>query len=215
MTSVTIKNAVRIWDYFSSFNSYASSDAIVVCCSYDLRICDYACSLLRDGVAAKLVFSGNSGNWTRHLWDKPEAHVFSERAAAVGVDPAQIVVEDQATNIGENIRNARHLLPDARTVTFVTKPNTILRVRLTVPIQWPGITFYTACPRFSFPQDVSNVIGLIGVISEMVGDLERIAKYPELGYQIPHVLPPEIVKSWDYLIQKGFTHHLLSAKRPD
>jgi len=215
MTSETIKNAARIWDYFCSFNSCALSDAIVVCCSYDLRICDYACSLLKDGVAGKLVLSGNSGNWTRHLWDKPEAHVFNERAVALGVDPAQIVFEDRATNIGENIRYTRYLLPAARTVTFVTKPNTILRVRLTVPIQWSGVGFYTACPQFSFPEEVSNVIGLLGIISEMVGDVERILKYPELGYQTPHELPPEVVQSWEYLIRKGFTHHLLPDNRPD
>jgi len=215
MKTDTITHAKQIWDYLRSFGCCAPSDAIVVCCSYDLRICDFACSLLKDGMADKLLFSGNSGNWTRHLWEEPEAHVFFKRAKANGVDPTKILVEDRATNIGENVFNTRQLMPDAQTITFVTKPNTILRVRLTATIQWPEITIHTACPQFSFPEEVSNVIGLLGVISEMVGDVERIMKYPELGYQAPHELPTEIVQSWKYLIKKGFTHHLMLSNKPD
>ena len=41
MQTPTLKNARILWDYLSSFKAVAPSDAIVVCCSYDLRVCDY------------------------------------------------------------------------------------------------------------------------------------------------------------------------------
>lgn len=210
MTSSTMKQARRIWDYLASFNDPAPSDAIVVCCSYDLRVCDHACRLLRESLAPRILFSGKSGNWTEHLWDRTEAAVFRDRAIAQGIDPDCILIENEATNIGENLAFSKRLLPEVKTVTFVTKPNTILRVKLTAPLQWPGITTHVACPLLQFPEEISNVVGILGVIHEMVGDLQRIEAYPMRGYQVEHALPTEILESRDYLVAHGFTRHLMS-----
>ena len=179
-------------------------DAIVVCCSYDLRVCDYACGLIQQGLAARLVLTGRSGRWTRHLWAVPEARIFAERALANGIDPAQIDLEEQAANFGENIAFVREAFPQLRRVTFVTKPNSVLRVALTVPVQWPQVTAWIDAPPLAFPQDVSNVIGVWGVIHEMVGDIDRVLQYPALGFQKPHALPAPILQSWQYLIAAGF-----------
>jgi len=210
LTSQTATHAKRIWDYLASFSSPARSDVIVLCCSYDLRICDYACGLLRSGLAPKLVFTGKSGNWTQHLWDRPEAQMFRDRALANGVEASQLLTEEEASNIGENIAFTRKLIPDARTVTFVTKPNTILRVKLTAPLQWPDINAHVACPEFRFPEDVSNVIGVFGVIHEMVGDIQRIVTYPEKGFQVAHEIPEDILESWQHLLKQGFDRHMLA-----
>lgn len=209
MDSPTIATAQRLWDYLSASRSHAPCEAVVVCCSYDLRVCDYACNLIQQGVAPLLILSGKTGNWTRHLWAPPEAHVFRERALQNGVAPDVILVEEQATNFGENIAFVRRLAPALQRVTFVTKPNSILRVRLTVPIQWPGVTAFVDAPPLRFPDEVSNVVGILGVIDEMVGDVDRIRKYPALGYQTPHELPAEILDSWQYLKEAGFKNHLL------
>lgn len=206
-------HAKLIWDYLASHSDPAECDAIVVCCSYDLRVCDYACELVKRSLAPIVVFSGNTGNWTEHLWDIPEAEVFAERALANGVSETSILRELNATNIGENVAFSRKLLPEAETVTFVTKPNTILRVGLTAPVQWPGVRANLACPPFSFPDGVSNVIGLFGVINEIVGDIQRIMEYPQLGYQIQHELPADVIESWEYLVEAGFTLHTMESKK--
>jgi len=210
MQSQVIVNAKVIWDYLASFNQAGSSDAIVVCCSYDLRVCDYACELAQKLQVPQIVFSGNTGNWTGHLWDAPEAQVFKERALKEnGFNPTLVLTEEKATNIGENIAFSKELLPEAKVVTFITKPNTILRVKLTVPLHWQDITAYTSCPQFSFPDEVSHIIGVFGVISEMVGDIQRIIKYPGLGFQIHHDLPENVLAAHKYLVNEGFTHHLM------
>ena len=209
MSSEIINNAKLIWDYLASFHQVGNADAIVVCCSYDLRICDYACELMKETETPQLLFSGNTGNWTRQLWDQPEAQVFKARALENGIDPAFIITEERATNIGENIAFSKKLLPDAKIVTFITKPNTILRVKLTVPVHWRTITSFTACPQFSFPEDVSNIVGLFGVINEMVGDIQRILAYPALGYQAPHYLPETVLVAYESLKNEGFTTHLM------
>ncbi|MEM9396640.1 MAG: YdcF family protein, partial [Pseudomonadota bacterium] len=84
-----------------------------------------------------------------------------------------------------------------------------LRVMLTAQAQWPEVKAFVTCPDIVFPDDVSNVVGILGVINEMVGDLERVQKYPELGFQVPHSLPDEIMDAWNYLIGQGFTEHLM------
>lgn len=207
--SKTIAEAAVLWDYMSSFKAAAPCDAVVVCCSYDLRVCDYACELSGAGLAPRLVLSGKTGNWTRHLWTRTEAEVFRERALQNGVAPSALVLEDRSTNFGENVTFTRALLPDARAITFVTKPASVLRVKLTADVQWPGIQRFVSAPDLRFPDDVSPVVGLFGIINEMVGDVERVLRYPALGFQSPHEFPQRVLDAWEYLKQQGFTHHLM------
>src|ERR1700749_12762 len=110
MTTAVLQHAQRLWTYMAAERARESADAIVVCCSYDLRVCDYACDLLKQNLAPRLVMSGKTGNWTRHLWDEPEAKVFCDRALANGIAPEKILLELQATNFGENIAFVRRLL---------------------------------------------------------------------------------------------------------
>lgn len=213
MKSETLTHAAVLWDYLSSFRSAATADAIVVCCSYDLRVCDHACSLIKEGMASTLVLSGNTGHWTRHIWEQPEAVIFADRAVNNGVLPSKIVIEDRSTNFGENISFSRALLPKARSVVFVTKPAAVLRVLLTVKAQWSSVEAHVSCPSLIFPDEVSNIVGVLGAIDEMVGDIERILEYPKRGYQIPHELPAHVLTSWQYLLESGFTGHLMSTPR--
>ena len=208
MRTKTLESASVLWEYMASFRTVTRCDAIVVCCSYDLRVCDYACSLIESNPAGTLVLSGRSGNWTRHLWNVPECQVFRERAIRNGVSADRILLEDRATNLGENVRFSRELLATATTATFVTKPSTVLRLKLTIEAQWPDIEAHVTCPEIRFPDEVCNAVGIIGVIQEMVGDVQRIQRYPQRGYQAPHRLPAHVLDAWNYLIHQGFVHHL-------
>ena len=211
MTTATLHHAARLWEYLSRREKPRRSDAIVVCCSYDLRVGDHACDLFMAGLAPRLVFSGNTGNWTRHIWSRPEAHIFRDRAIERGVPEQAILMEDRATNFGENIGLTRAMLPDLRSAIFVTKPCSVLRVALTIPVQWPEISASVDAPSLRFPDEASPVVGVLGVIAEMVGDIHRIIEYPALGYQVAHGLPLEIEQSWRALIAAGFDAHMLRA----
>ncbi len=118
-------------------------------------------------------------------------------------------MERNATNFGENITFAKALIPQAKTVTFVSKPNSLLRVKLTAEVQWPEVNALVSCPEIKFPAEISNIIGVWGVINEMVGDIERIQKYPDMDFQAEHCLPDKILQNWNYLVEQGFTFHLM------
>jgi uncharacterized SAM-binding protein YcdF (DUF218 family) len=207
ISASVIRQARELWDYMSSPNSIFRADAIVVCCSYDLRVCDHACRLLEAGYAETLVLSGDRGNWTRELWDRPEALIYRDRALKKGIDPKRIITEEKARNLGENIGLSRKLLPEARRIILVSKPNTLLRLRLTCERGWPGVESRCSAPPLRFPEDASPVIGLPGLIHEMVGDIQRIQEYPAKGFQSPHDLPPEILRAYRTLRDYGFDHH--------
>ena len=211
MDTTTIQKANKLWNYLSHNDQPEPTDAIVVCCSYDLRVCDHACKLIKSGLSNRLVVSGSTGNWTKHIWTKKEAIIFAERARDNGIDANQFTLESKATNFGENIGFTKKLLPDLRSATFVSKPNSLLRVKLTLEAQWPEIKSRVSSPLIEFPHQVSNVVGILGVIHEMVGDIERIQKYPAKGYQTAHELPQDILDAYQYLIDQGFTHHMMSG----
>ncbi len=210
LNTETLIKAAEIWEYMSAVKSRSKSDAIVICCSYDLRVCDHACDLINEGLSETLVISGKSGNWTRQIWKEPEFQIFYERAISNGISEAQILVESKATNFGENVSFSRGLIPDAKTVTFVSKPNSLLRVKLTAEVQWPEVNVHVSCPEIAFPAEVSNIIGVWGVINEVVGDVERIQKYPKSGFQAKHSIPGNIITNWNFLVEQGFTYHLLT-----
>ncbi|AXI59658.1 YdcF family protein [Pseudomonas kribbensis] len=208
----TLRHATVLWNFLGAGRQHNDCELIVVCGSYDLRVCDYACQLLKKGVAPHLLFTGNTGNWTKHLWERTEADIFAQRAMIQGVSPDQFTLESRATNFAENIAFARELFPDVRRATFLTKPNSIRRVALTLPVQWPGLEAWVDAPSFGFPGEVSNLIGVLGLIDEMVGDIHRIMVYPSLGFQAEQVIPEEVEAAWCYLIEQGFDHHLIKGR---
>lgn len=210
--TLTLQHASVLWQFLGAGRQHSACEVIVVCGSYDLRVCDYACQLLKDGVAPHLLFTGNTGNWTKHLWARTEADIFAQRALAQGVTAAQFTLETRATNFAENIAFARALFPDVRRATFLTKPNSIRRVALTLPVQWPDLEAWVDAPSFRFPDDVSNLIGVLGLIDEMVGDVHRIMVYPALGFQVEQAIPDEVQVAWRYLVEQGFDHHLIKGR---
>lgn len=205
----TLEHATILWNFLSYGRQHQACELIIACGSYDLRVCDYACELLDKGVAAHLLFTGNTGNWTRHLWDNTEAEMFAQRALELGVSPEQFSLETHATNFAENIAFSRAMFPEIKRATFLTKPNSIRRVSLTIPTQWPELEAWIDSPNYSFPEQISNKIGVLGVIDEMVGDVQRIMLYPQMGFQIHQVIPKDVEESWKYLIDQGFDRHLI------
>ncbi|WP_199731058.1 YdcF family protein [Aquitalea sp. FJL05] len=183
--------------------------------AYDLRVVDHAVGLLQRGVAPRMLISGNTGNWTRDLWSKPEVEVFAERALQLGISRQQLLLEPRAGNFAENLAFSRALCPDARSVTFVTKPNSIRRVMQTQPVQWPDISYSVDAPDFAFPWEVSNMVGVFGLIEEMVGDIHRLLRYPQLGYQTAVSIPDTVLLAWQQLIAQGFNRQLLPGSALD
>ncbi|MBU8543115.1 MULTISPECIES: YdcF family protein [Roseomonadaceae] len=187
------------------------ADLIVCLGSYDTRVAVHAAGLARRHPAARVICTGRDGNWTRGRWPATEAEVFAGIMLDHGVAPGRITLEPRATHIGENIAFARALSAwwQVAQAVFVTKPQTILRVRHTLPVQWPGLAARVDAPPLGFDAYVTDADFRHRLVNEMVGDIDRLIAYPALGFQTPCEVPAPIRAARDLLKANGFTEHAL------
>ena len=202
-----------LWNYHRVVGPLAPADVIVGLGSYDLRVARWCAGLLQRDLAPGLVFTGAHGNWTRGRWSRSEAEVFADEAVANGAQREQILLETQATNIGENLRLTKALLAEhgrhANRIIVVTKPQTLRRVVATAPVFWPEVFLIPSCPDHDFAEQPTTEHSLDDLINEMVGDVQRMIEYPRLGYQVPQETPSEVLAAYQELATRGHTRHLL------
>jgi len=202
-----------LWNYHHLGHQPMEADCILGLGSYDIRVAEYCVDLYKKKLAPIIVFSGNVGNWTKNLFKVSEAQTFGECAMKNGVPKANILIEDKATNIGENISLTRQLLDQKQipiaNLIIVTKPNTQRRAYATVKKMWPEVNAIILSPHLTFDKQPTEFRSQADIINEMVGDLQRIKLYPQRGYQIAQDISDEVWQAYFELIERGYTQHLM------
>lgn len=148
------------------------------------------------------------------LWTLPEADIFRDVAVGRGVPRGRILLERESTNTGQNVRNTHRLLSllgvSPSSVLLVQKPYMERRTFATFLAQWPGrknrsspdvIVTSPDVSLFDYPND--DVGSLTDVISVMLGDMQRIFVYGELGFQTKQEVPKAVEDAFDYLKGTG------------
>jgi uncharacterized SAM-binding protein YcdF (DUF218 family) len=205
--------ARRIWNYHHLDLPLEPADCIVGLGSYDLRVAERCADLYGEGWGPMIIFSGYLGNWTKLMWDESEAGIFAKHAIARGVPAGKIRLEEKSTNIGENIRFTRALLQAdglrPKSITFVSKPSTERRILATCQKLWPEMKIGITSPRIDLEEQMRNGIQE-NLIHEMVGDIQRIKVYPDLGFQVRHEIPDDVWGAYERLVSLGFDRHLIT-----
>ena len=207
----------RIWNYHQLGHALVRSDAILVLCSHDTSVAEYAAQLFLDAWAPLLIFSGGAGAITRRLFTEAEADRFAAIAIGLGVPADRIIVENQSSNTGENVQFTRDLLAaraiDARSFILVQKPYMERRTFATFRKVWPEPSICVTSPRVSLDQYLTRyaneALSADDVISIMVGDLQRIHLYPGKGFQIPQPIPDDVWVAFRELVAAGYDRHLV------
>jgi len=206
--------AQTLWSYHRLGQRPGPVDAIVGLGSYDLRVADRCVELWLQGLAPWLVFSGARGNWTEGL-EGTEAALFAGRARSLGLDPDRILEEDRSTNLGQNVTLTLGLLEGrglARgRLLLVTKPNTERRALATALRLAPEVSWSVTSPDTRLEGPYAPGRSFEALVDEMVGDLERILRYPALGFQVEQPVPDEVRAAWEALKAQGFTRHLMKG----
>jgi uncharacterized SAM-binding protein YcdF (DUF218 family) len=208
----------RVWRYHHMNHELQKSDLIVVLCSHDTIVAERGARLFLDGWAPLLVFTGGLGVITRHLWSDPEAERFARIAVGMGVPADRILIENRATNTGENVAFTRDLLAsrglDPETLILVQKPYMERRTFATFQKVWPGKSVRVTSPQLSmddyFARYSHQSLTVDDVISIMVGDLQRIREYPARGFQIPQDIPDDVSDAYNELVRAGYDKHLMT-----
>jgi uncharacterized SAM-binding protein YcdF (DUF218 family) len=209
--------ASQIWDYHKLDQPLELADAILVLCSHDERVAERSVELFQGGWAPLVIFSGGAGAITKQLWSEPEADRFARIAMNAGLPQEKIIIENQSSNTGENIRFTKQLLVDLnldlQKFILVQKPYMERRSYATFRKLWPEKDVLVTSPQIGFDEYLANysnsALSKVEVISIMVGDLQRIRIYPARGYQIEQHVPAEVQAAYDELVAAGFTKHLI------
>jgi uncharacterized SAM-binding protein YcdF (DUF218 family) len=222
--------AQKIWDYHHLNHALEKCDLILALGSNDLRVAEYATDLYLQGWAPLLMFSGNAGVLTRERFCKPEAEIFAEIARQRGVPECAILIEAESTNTGENVIFSRRLLESKgihkfggesggkdgekwpESLILVQKPYMERRAYATFLNFWPGKRVIAASPPIPFseyPIEGAENLPRDLVINIMVGDLQRIAVYPQKGFQIPQEIPADVWEAFEKLVALGYNKRLI------
>ncbi len=65
-------------------------------------------------------------------------------------------------------------------------------------------------PNIPFEEQLNGGIG-DNLIHELVGDIQRIKVYPELGFQLPQDIPDVVWRAYETLISLRYDKHLLAG----
>jgi len=189
------------------------ADCLLVMGSHDLRVAEYGAQLYLDGWAPLIVCSGGLGNHTHNLWDESEARKYAQIVLQMGVPAEKILLEEESTNTGENIVFSRRLLQsksiDPPSILMVHKPYMERRSLATFQKLWPGKEARVSSPSLAMAEYPNDVISMEEMINIMVGDFQRILLYPQKEFQVEQPLTEEALKSFQSLVQRGYTQHLI------
>jgi uncharacterized SAM-binding protein YcdF (DUF218 family) len=201
-------DALLLWEYHRLGHALRRCDAAVGLGSHDLGVATYAAKLFHRGLYPVIVFTGGSTPTTRDRFPRGEAVHFRERALALGVPDAAILVDPDATNTGANIVNSRALLAAAgyrpESLLLISKPYAERRSYATVRRLWPEVEVVCTSMPLEFDEYVQSIGDERLAIDMMIGDLQRIIEYPARGFTVTQDVPPEVVAVYERLYAAGF-----------
>lgn len=202
-----------VWEYHHVSHPLAPADAILVLGSHDTRVAERGAELFLQGYAPLIVFSGHLGSLTSGIWTRPEAEIFADVAAALGVPRERMLIEPRSTNTGENVSFCRALLAErgirARRAIAVQKPYMERRTLATFQARWPELDVRVTSPQIDLDAYPNEQITREDVIHIMVGDLQRLMLYAEKGWSNPQALPDDVMDAFQGLVGAGYTRRLL------
>ena len=212
------KLAQKIWDYHNIRQYLEKADLIFVLCSNDLRVAEYVSELYHCGWAPYILFSGgvaHQNDLLKTSWNMAEADKFAQIAMEKGVPKKKILIENKATNTGENFHLSYELLKEKKIahkkIIIAQKPYMLRRAYATFMKQWPGEKgdVVLTSPPLTFQDYPNETISKDNLINIIVGDVERIKIYPEMGFQISQDIPDDVWQAYEELVSLGYTKHLV------
>ncbi|MCY4071355.1 MAG: YdcF family protein [Chloroflexi bacterium] len=205
-----------IWDYMLVGQRLRCADCIFMLGSYDIRVADYAIDLFQKSYAPHLLFSGGVVQRNEALgvfWDLPEADYFARHALALGVPAERILVENRASNTGENFLCARDLLRrkglDFTSFILVQKPFMERRVLATAQMLWRDFDFVVTSPPISCADYLNGDLPREALIQYIVGDFQRVKVYGDKGFQMPQPIPDRVWDAFEQLCALGYDERLV------
>src|ERR1700677_4948163 len=131
-----------IWEYHHLHQELAPADIILCFTSLDLSVPKYVAELYKKGLAPEILVSGKNAVADTQAtdWGMTEAEKFTEVMVENGVPREKIMVEKEAMNSGDNVKNSYELLKKLgkipKRIILVQKPTMERRAAATFKNFW-------------------------------------------------------------------------------
>lgn len=205
--------AKNIWNYLAQAYPVKPSDFMLVLGSSDLNVARYAARFWMKKFVDYVVISGGLGKLTKSMWLVSEASKFAQIMVESGVPEAKILLEEKATNTGENIVNSKKIITSlglsCETGILITKPYMNRRAFNTAAKQWPEVDWTVSSENIDFESYLRKQADPNKFINIMVGDLQRIKIYADKGFQVEEHIPENVWESFCMLVHLGFDEYLV------
>ena len=206
-----LRSALVLWDYLCLDAAPEAADCIFVMGGHDKGVAQHAARLYRQGVAPVVAVSGGIVNPPSMLErggvQASEAEELAEVLIAGGVPPEMALLENRATNSGENFRFTDQLFAERGlaidSAVIVTKPYCERRAIATARKNWPARVTTIGAHRRSFYDYLQTRIPLERVLSMMVGEVDRLRTYGERDFIAPTTVPSAVLASAETLRRDG------------
>lgn len=220
MNNALLENIRILWDYLLYEGELEKSDIIIGFGSNDISVANRATKLFNDGWSNKLLFTGGLGKGTDGVFAKSEADLFKEIAIQNGVSEEKIIVENQSKNSGENISFSKNLLKrnniQVKKAIIVHQPNMGRRIFAALKKQWPEIEPIIAPSNISLESYIEGLeksgVSEYEIISNIVGDFQRIDLFAKKGFQIVQLIPDDTKIAYRSLCDLGYTKYVIDEE---
>lgn len=190
----------------------ATADCVIVLGSKYLDVARFAGELCARHGYPVVVFSGNRGRNTTDL-PSTEAETFERIARPFLPAATKVLLETRATNTGDNIRFSLRLLAEqaieARDFLLIQNPTMTRRALTTFAQEVPGTKVTCISPDRGYDDYLAPSAEARSFIDDMVGNLQRILVYPDLGYQVAQQVPETVLSAYHFLLSRGFDRQML------
>ena len=217
-----IKILEEIWNYMKLDMKIEKSDLILGCGCANLNIPIKCAELLKNNYADNILFSGGLGKITVDSFDKTEAEKYREIAIEQGIDKNKIFIENKSTNTGDNFRFSLKVIEkyNIKSDKIIIVHNNLSQRRTLsaakaimknkkLVITSPNRTFSQFIERLNNETEEQEK----NIISVIVGDIQRIIIFPQLGWQLENDVPEQIVEDYYKLKNMGYTKYIFTKEK--
>lgn len=214
MTSEQIMaDAQTLWDYHQLGHELRPTDIAIGLGSHDIGVAEHTADLYRRGMFPLIVFTGANAPTTVDVFPRGEAVHFAERAIELGVPPAAIMQETEATNTGENFTLTKALLASkgigARSATIVSRPYQQRRAYATARKLWPTLDIVCSSRQQSLASYIDTLGDSEKVLNMLVGDTQRIWVHAQAGHAVHQPVDDSVITAYERLASAGYIDRII------
>lgn len=212
----------EIWNYMKIDMKIEKSDLIIGCGCLNLEIPVKCADLLKENYAQNILFSGGLGKLTTDKFQKTEAEIFKDIAIEKGIEPRKIYLEKESTNTGDNFSFSLKIIEKYKIKSDkiiivhnnLSQRRTLSAAKARIKNKEISIT----SPNKTFSQFIEKLNNSTEeeqyrIISVIVGDIQRLIIFPQLGWQTENEVPEIIIADYYKLKKLGYNKYIFDKER--